>query len=225
MPGATWHGDVTALPEGPLWLVANEFLDALPIRQFVRSGPAWKERTVGLIDGRLAFGLAPSLPVDALSHRLVDTQDGDLVEVCPALGPIVGEVGRRVATHGGMALFVDYGDWRSVGDTLQAIKGHTFTDPLGAPGEADLTAHVDFEAVARAAPPARATAMVTQRDLLLSLGIEARAAVLGRKLTGEQLKSHWAALDRLTDPAQMGHLFKAMGLYPPGAPPPPGFAA
>jgi SAM-dependent MidA family methyltransferase len=225
VPGAAWHHDISTLPEGPLWLVANEFLDALPIRQFVRAGQMWRERTVGLVDGRLAYGLAPPLPADVLAHRLTDTRQGDLVEVCPALSPIVGEVGRRVATFGGMALFVDYGDWRSAGETLQAVKGHAYADPLEAPGEADLTAHVDFEAIVRAAPPAQVTAMVTQGDLLLSLGIEARAAVLSRKLTGEALKSHLAALHRLTDPAQMGHLFKAMGLYPPGAPPPPGFAA
>lgn len=225
VPAATWHHDVSTLPEGPLWLVANEFLDALPIRQFVRAGPAWRERTIGLVDGKLAFGLAPPLPVDALADRIADTRDGDLVEVCPALAPIVGEVGRRIAAHGGTAVFIDYGDWRSAGDTLQAVKGHVYCDPLDVPGEADLTAHVDFEAIAKAAAPARATAMTTQGDLLRALGIEARAAVLSRKLTGEAQKSHLAALDRLTDPGQMGHLFKAMGLYPPGAPPPPGFAA
>jgi SAM-dependent MidA family methyltransferase len=225
VPGATWHHDISTLPEGPLWLVANEFLDALPIRQFVRTGPAWRERIIGLVDAQLAFGLAPPLPVEPLEDRLSDTKDGDMVEFCPALAPMVGEVGRRVAAHGGAAVFLDYGGWRSAGDTLQAVKGHAYCDPLDAPGEADLTAHVDFEAIARAAAPARATAMTTQGDLLRALGIEARAAVLSRNLTGEALESHVAALHRLTDPAQMGHLFKAMGLYPPGAPPPPGFAA
>jgi SAM-dependent MidA family methyltransferase len=225
VPRATWHHDISTLPEGPLWLVANEFLDALSIRQFVRTGPAWRERMIGLVDGRLAFGLAPPLPMEFLQDRLLDTKDGDLVEFCPALSPIVGQVGRQIAAHGGAAVFLDYGNWRSAGDTLQAVKGHAYADPLEAPGEADLTAHVDFEAIARAAPPAQVTAMVTQGDLLRSLGIEARATKLARKLTGEALKSHLAALHRLTDPAQMGHLFKAMGLYPPGAPPPPGFAA
>ncbi len=225
VPSATWHPDFRTLPEGPLLLVANEFLDALPIRQFVRAGPSWRERTIGLVDGRLAFGLAPPAPVAALANRLTDTRDGDLVEVCPALTPIVSEIGRRVAAHGGAAIFVDYGGWRSLGDTLQAMKNHAFADPLDSPGEADLTAHVDFEAIAQCAPPARSTAMVTQGAFLRALGIEARAAVLGRNLTGEALKSHLAALDRLTDPGQMGHLFKAMGLYPHGAPLPPGFAA
>jgi len=225
VPGAVWHDSVATLPEGPLFLVANEFLDALPIRQFVRAGPMWRERMVGVEGERLVLGLAPPAPVPALAHRMADTRDGDIVEHCPALDPIVGEVGRRVAGYGGLAVFVDYGDWRSAGDTLQAMKGHAYADPLAAPGEADLTAHVDFEAIARAALPAKATAMVTQGTLLRSLGIEARAAVLGRNLTGEAQKSHLAALDRLTDPGQMGHLFKAMGLYPPGAPLPPGFAA
>lgn len=224
VPGAVWHDSVATLPEGPLLLVANEFLDALPIRQFVRAGPMWRERMVGVEGETLVFGLAPPAPVPALAHRMADTRDGDIVEHCPALGPIVGEVGRRIAAHGGVALFIDYGDWRSRGDTLQALRAHRFADPLADPGEADLTAHVDFEAVARAAPPARASAMVTQGALLEALGIGARAAVLARNLTGAARESHAAALHRLTDPAQMGHLFKAIALTPDSAPPPPGFA-
>lgn len=226
LPQATWQADVASLPEGPLFLIANEFLDALPIRQFVRAGPLWRERMVGLDpDGRLAFGLGPTLPVAALAHRLPDTTEGDVVELCPALPALIADIGRRIAAHGGLALFIDYGDWRSRGDTFQALSAHSRADPLAAPGQADLTAHVDFEALARAAHPAAVTPIIPQGLLLQRLGIGARAATLARSLTGAALDSHLAAHDRLTDPAQMGHLFKAIALFPPGAPPPPGFAA
>jgi NADH dehydrogenase [ubiquinone] 1 alpha subcomplex assembly factor 7 len=223
VPGATWHDRIDTLPEAPLLLVANEFLDALPIRQFIRTGPAWQERMIGLDGDALVFGLAPPAPVPALAHRMADTRDGDIVEHCPALPAIVGDIARRIATHGGVAIFIDYGGWRSRGDTLQALRAHAFADPLADPGEADLTAHVDFEAIARAAAPARATAMTTQGDLLRALGIDTRAAVLARNLARDARDAHLAALHRLTDPAQMGHLFKAIALYPPNAPPPPGF--
>jgi NADH dehydrogenase [ubiquinone] 1 alpha subcomplex assembly factor 7 len=225
LPQATWAAGVDDLPEGPLFLIANEFLDALPVRQFVRAGALWRERMIGLSEGRLAFGLAPPAPVAALAHRLADTAEGGIVEICPALPAIVAEIGRRIAAHGGVALIIDYGDWRSRGDTLQALSRHRVADPLAAPGEADLTTHVDFEAVARAAAPARVTGMTPQGSFLRALGIDTRAAILARGLTGAARDSHLAALHRLTDPGQMGHLFKVMGLYPDGAPPPPGLAA
>jgi SAM-dependent MidA family methyltransferase len=183
----------------------------------------WQERMIGLTDGGLTFGLAPPAPVPALAHRLADTTDGTVVEICPALPAIMADIARRIATHGGVALFIDYGDWRSRGDTLQALRRHTFADPLADPGQADLTAHVDFEALSDAAPPARATAMVPQGTFLRRLGIDTRAAALARNLAGPARDNHLAALHRLTDPAEMGHLFKAMALYPAAAAPPPGF--
>jgi NADH dehydrogenase [ubiquinone] 1 alpha subcomplex assembly factor 7 len=225
LPQAVWAAGVEHLPEGPLFLIANEFLDALPVRQFVRAGALWRERMVGLSEGRLAFGLAPPAPVAALAHRLADTAEGDVVEICPALPAIIGEIGRRIAAQGGAALIIDYGGWRSRGDTLQALSRHRAADPLAAPGEADLTGHVDFEAVARAAAPAQVTAMTPQGAFLCALGIGLRAEALARGLSGAARDSHLAALHRLTDPGQMGHLFKVMGLYPDGAPPPPGLAA
>lgn len=214
LPGATWHESAATLPEAPLFLVANEFLDALPVRQWVRSGDVWAERVVGLRDEALAWGLAPPVPVPALAHRLADTKDGDVVETAPGLPAVAAEVGRRVAL-GGAALVVDYGDWRSQGDTLQALSRHRRADPLEAPGQADLTAHVDFEALALAAAPARHTRLSTQGAFLERLGIEARAARLGQQ----------AERARLTSPAGMGTLFKVMGLYPPGGPVPPGLVA
>ncbi|HVG49321.1 MAG TPA: SAM-dependent methyltransferase [Rubellimicrobium sp.] len=224
VPQATWHASVADLPEGPLFLLANEFFDALPIRQFVRTGPLWAERVVGLSEGRLAWGLAPPAVGPALKDRLADTRDGDLVEICPALSGIVGEVGRRIAGHGGAALLVDYGGWHLTGDSFQAVRRHAYADPLEAPGEADLTAHVDFEALARSALPAAATAMATQGAFLERLGITHRAQALARALDGDPLAAHVAAHRRLTHPDEMGTLFKVLGLHPSAAPPPPGFA-
>ena len=224
VPQATWHASVADLPEGPLFLLANEFFDALPIRQFVRAGPLWAERVVGLTENRLAWGLAPPAAVPALSIRLADTRDGDVVEICPALPGILGEVGRRIARHGGAALVADYGGWHLTGDTFQALRRHAYADPLDTPGEADLTAHVDFEALARSAAPAAVTSMTTQGRFLERLGITPRAQVLARNLSGEQLAAHVAAHRRLTHPDEMGTLFKVMGVHPSAAPPPPGFA-
>ena len=214
---------VDELPEDrPLFLIANEFFDALPIRQFQRGATGWAERLVGLRDGVLAPGLGPEGPQPALAHRLADTRPGEVVEVCPAAGPIMAAIGTRIAARGGAALIVDYGDWRSLGDTLQALRGHAPADPFAEPGSADLTAHVDFEALARAAAPARATAMQTQVVFLERLGIAARTQALARGLSGEALTSHIAAHRRLTHPQEMGTLFKVLGVHPPGASPPPG---
>ena len=223
MPRAAWHDSAADLPRGPLYLVANEFFDALPIRQFVRAGPAWRERMVTTQDGALAFALTPPAPVPALAHRLEDTRDGDLIELCPALPALVGEIAARIAAHGGAALIVDYGGWRSRGDTLQALSNHAPADPLAAPGTADLTAHVDFEAIAQAAAPAAHTAPAAQGVFLEGLGVTARAQALARSLSGARLDSHIAAHRRLTHPDEMGHLFKVMALHPTSAAPPPGF--
>ena len=220
---ADWRGGVQDLPGAPLFLVANEFFDALPIRQFTRTDEGWSETMVGLDAGRLALGRAPPAPLALLAHRLADTQRGDVVETCPAAAPVMATVAGRIAAHGGLALVVDYGGWRSRGDTFQALRAHAFADPLEAPGKADLTAHVDFEALALAAAPA-ATRHTTQGALLSALGIAARADRLAAGLDGKALAAHRAAERRLTDAAEMGELFKALAVFPPAAPPPPGFA-
>lgn len=204
--------------EGPLYLIANEFFDALPIRQFQRAGPGWRERMVGLVGGTLGFGLGPVIPVPDLTHRLTDTTEGQIVETCPQAPAIVAEIAARLTP--GLALILDYGGWRSLGDTFQALRSHAPVDPFAAPGEADLTAHVDFEPLTRV-PPAHA--YTTQGALLAALGIAARSKRLARNLTGPALQSHLAATERLTSPAEMGTLFKALALFPQGAPLPPGF--
>ncbi|RWR11057.1 class I SAM-dependent methyltransferase [Paenirhodobacter populi] len=223
----SWHDTVETLPEMPLFLVANEFFDALPIRQLERRGAMWAERQVGLAGDRLAPGLAPPVPFAPLQERLNDTREGDIVETCPAAEPIVTAIAGRIARHGGAAIFVDYGDWRSLGDTFQALKDHRPCDPFAAPGEADLTAHVAFEPLARAARAqgAAVSALVPQGVLLERLGITARAQALAQGLAGAALENHVAAHRRLTHPAEMGQLFRTLAIHPRQAPLPPGFDA
>ncbi len=222
VPTAIWHRTTATLPDAPLYLIGNEFFDALPIRQFVRDGAGWRERMIGLAGGELVWGLTAATALGQLGHRLTDTKDGDLVEFCPALPPIVADIGRRIGQFGGAALIIDYGDWRSQGDTLQAVQGHARADPLAAPGLADLTAHVDFEAIAMACAPARHTRLTPQGVFLGRLGITARAEKLAAGLTGPGLDTHLAAHRRLTHAGEMGHLFKVMGLLPDQAPRLPG---
>jgi SAM-dependent MidA family methyltransferase len=224
VPNAIWHDSIAALPDQPLFIIANEFFDALPIRQFVRAGNAWREKMVGLTDGALSFGLSAAAPIALLEHRLADTGEGDLVEHCPALPAIVQSIGQTIDAHGGLALIIDYGDWQSQGDTVQALQAHDRVDPLAAPGTSDLTAHVDFAAVAQNAAPAKFTRLTTQGVFLERLGITARAQTLAQGLTETALEAHIKAHRRLTHPAEMGDLFKVMGIYPATAPPPPGLA-
>ncbi len=222
VPDATWHDNINSLPDGPLFLIANEFFDALPIRQFIRDGDGWRERMVGSNDGALQFGLSAPAPLAFLDHRLADTKDGDLVEHCTALPGIISTISDRISRFGGAALIIDYGDWQSLGDTLQALAGHDRTDPFANPGQADLTAHVDFAAIAKHANGIKHSRLTTQGVFLERLGITARAQALTRKLQGPALQNHIQAHRRLTHPAEMGDLFKVIGLYPATGTPPPG---
>ncbi len=216
-----WADRVEDLPEAPLFLLANEFFDALPIRQFTRVAGGWAETMVGLGEAGLRLGRAAPLPLAMLDARLADTREGDVVELCPAAMPIAAEIGRRISTWGGAALILDYGAWGGTGDSFQALRRHRFTDPLAEPGLADLTAHVDFRALAQAAAPA-AYGFAEQGAFLRALGIDQRAEALAARLSGASLESHLAAHRRLTHPAEMGSLFKLLALYRPGSPPPPG---
>ena len=222
LPNPTFHADVSTLPDAPLFLVANEFFDALPVRQFQRDGTGWRERMVGLDGDTLTMGLSAAAPLALLEHRLADTKDGDIVELCPALPAIMGQIGERIGTHGGAALIIDYGDWRSQGDTLQALRGHQPVDPLHAPGTADLTTHVDFEVITQSAAPARFTRITPQGVFLERLGITQRAQSLAQSMSGDALESHIAAHRRLTHPSEMGDLFKVVGIYPDANTPPAG---
>ncbi|MBE1284260.1 MAG: class I SAM-dependent methyltransferase [Rhodobacteraceae bacterium] len=222
-----WINQIEDLPEQPLFLIANEFFDALPIRQFVRSGAGWCEKQIGVLEDVLAFGLGAEALQPALEPRLADTRDGDLVEICDAALPYCLTVAARIAQHGGAALIVDYGDWHSLGDTLQALRGHASAEVLSAPGTADLTAHVDFESLAHKAAAAGATftRLTPQGIFLERLGITDRARSLAAGLQGDALEDLIAAHRRLTHPEEMGQLFKVLGLYPDGTSPPPGLEA
>ncbi|KJZ19756.1 class I SAM-dependent methyltransferase [Loktanella sp. S4079] len=222
VPDAKWHDDISTLPDQPLWLIANEFFDALPIRQFIRDGDGWREKVVGVKDTHLTFGQSAAAPLAALEHRIKDTRDRDLVEYCPALPGIIGHIGKTIHAHGGAALIIDYGDWQSLGDTLQAIAAHEKVDPLNDPGNADLTAHVDFAEIARHATPAKFSRLTPQGVFLERLGITQRAQKLAQKLQGPALDRHIQAHRRLTHPTQMGDLFKVISIYPANATPPPG---
>lgn len=215
-----WAHDLSEVPSGaPLILIANELLDCLPARQFVRTDHGWAERLIGASETGLTFGLMPlSLPPAA---DLPDGPPGEVLEISPAQAAFAQIVAERVVADGGAALLIDYGrDEPGFGDTLQALRGHQKVHPLDYPGEADLTVHVDFPTVLAAARKAGAeTRCLTQGTLLRRLGVEQRAAALiaAHPLKAETLHRQ---LDRLTAPDQMGDLFKAACIYSPGLVPP-----
>lgn len=212
----SFHDSLGDVPEGPMLLIANEFFDALPIRQFQMSDAGdWQERQIGAADGALIWGLAPPAPLEVRDGFA----PGMIVETCAPAEAIAGEIGRRVA-EGGAALIVDYGDWQSTGDTFQALADHAYADPLDAPGEADLTAHVAFEPIVKAAG-VRASKLTPQGVFLERLGVTARAQALAKELSGSALEEHIAAHRRLTHPDEMGTLFKVLALTPSGAQHPP----
>ena len=223
VPDAIWHDSIDALPDAPLYIIANEFFDALPIRQFTRDAAGWREHMVGAEGDTLLMGLSAPAPIALLEHRLADTKSGDVVEHCPALPSIVAEISRRIDSYGGAALIIDYGDWHSLGNTLQALQNHAAANPFANPGHADLTAHVDFEAIAHAATTY--TRVTPQGVFLERLGITARAQALAKGLTDTNLEAHIQAHYRLTHPDAMGTLFKVIGLYPSGGTPPAGLEA
>lgn len=228
--GPVWHAELASVPSGPIILIANEFLDALPIRQFEHTAAGWCERLVAADpqgDG-LAWTLSPPmarppmLPAAALAAPV-----GVIAEVSPAIIGLVDAVGRRVAETGGAALFIDYGHARSApGDTLQAVRGHAYHDVLADPGHADVTAHVDFETVGRVGREAGAHVLgpVNQGDFLERLGIAARAEMLIATATPAQAEAIRSARHRLTAPEAMGTLFKVVALQHRDLPTPPGFA-
>ena len=224
--GAVWHAGIETLPEGPAILIANEFFDCLPVRQFVRVPGGWHERLVGLgADGALAFGLAP----EVTQGLAAAAPEGAVVSVPGPALDLVRALARRVTTQGGALLAIDYGHVRpGFGDTLQALAGHAFADPLEAPGEADLTCHVDFAALARAAWESGAAihGPTNQGEFLASLGLHERAARLSRNADASQAAAITAAAARLTEtgPKGMGSLFKVLAVAAPDLGPLPGLA-
>lgn len=223
---ARWSDTLDEAPDGPLIVLANEFFDALPARHYVRAADGWRERMIGLgPDGGLAFGLAPEIEPSLRA----EAPQGAILEVSPVSLRVMGHLAARVARDGGAALIVDYGHVRTgVGETLQALRAHAYVDPLRDLGEADLTVHVDFAALARAAQAAGAAVWGprTQGELLRDLGIGARADHLARRMDAAGLKRLDADLNRLagSGPDSMGELFKALAVAHPDLPAPPAFA-
>jgi NADH dehydrogenase [ubiquinone] 1 alpha subcomplex assembly factor 7 len=231
----TWHDDFATVPNGPLLLIANEFFDALPVHQFERTPEGWRERVVATDpegDRRFRFALAPPGPAigllgpDLLEPERQAAPVGSVAEVSPAGIALAEAIGRRLATFGGAALIVDYGYGAGVmGDSLQALRRHRRHDPLVEPGCADITAHVDFAALGRAARGVGAVVRgpVPQGPFLDRLGLRLRAATLLDRATPEQARDIHAAVERLLEPTQMGTLFKALAITSAGLPIPAGF--
>ena len=204
-PDAHWHEWIEDLPARPMLVVANEFLDALPIRQHIRG----VERRITAAGGGLAFD-----------------RDGEILETAPARDEAVVAIARKLVVNGGVALLIDYGHRRTAsGDTLQAVRGHRFAALLDHPGEQDLTSHVDFEAVSRAAGEAGAkvSPLASQGAWLKRIGIEARAEALVRS-SPDRAGDVRSAFHRLTASDEMGKLFKVVAIHAPDWPAPAGFA-
>lgn len=223
LPQASWHDELATVPaDAPLLLVANEFLDALPISQFERVADGWVMRRVeapGRFDRSVGANLA------FIPAALRDAPPGSVHERGFAAEQLAGLVARRLAESGGVALFIDYGySGPALGDTLQALQGGQFADPLRTLGHADISAHVDFAAVARAAAPhARVSGPVAQGQFLETLGLGARAEALKAIASLDQRAAIEAARVRLSAPAAMGRLFQALALSAFGWPAPAGF--
>ncbi|WP_412546448.1 class I SAM-dependent methyltransferase [Maricaulis sp. MIT060901] len=226
---ASWIQRLDQVPQGPCLIIGNEFLDCLPIRQAIKIEGKWYERMVGLVDEALSFVRGPQLNTDIepIPASLLDAPDGALVELRPGDEQVLDQLVAHFETSPGRALFIDYGPADSeTGDTLQAIRQHEKVEPLDQPGTADLTARVDFGQLSRNAQTLglRVAGPVTQGDFLNGLGIEARAAALSQHAP-EKRAQIARQLWRLTDPEEMGELFKLIVLDHESMPAPPGFTA
>ncbi|AUW59986.1 methyltransferase [Sphingobium sp. SCG-1] len=228
VPTATFHDDLDTLPDqGPLLVVANEFFDALPVRQMVRTEAGWRERVVIAGDEVQFVPMAGYRATDAaVPSALADSAVGTIVEVSPAAATMALALANRIAKQGGAALIIDYGyEGPAAGDTLQAVRGHAHADPFADVGESDLTAHVDFTLVGHMARQAGLQVLgpIGQGDFLKALGIDARAAQLARQ-SPDRAEEITAARMRLVMPEEMGTLFKVMAFVHPEWALPEGFA-
>ena len=227
VPDARFHETIETLPDDrPLVVIANEFFDALPIEQYISTTAGWRERVVGRHKGRLIAmpGNAPA--DDAVPEDLRRQPPGMIVEQCPHAAAIADDLAARIAVQGGALLVIDYGYLGpKVGDTLQSVRRHRIADPFDDPGEQDLTAHVDFAALAK---PVRERGLrvdgpIEQGKFLHTLGLGHRAEALRCQNPARDTEII-TQYHRLTDPYEMGSLFKAMAMTAPGWPDPEGFA-
>jgi NADH dehydrogenase [ubiquinone] 1 alpha subcomplex assembly factor 7 len=211
-----WHLRLDDIPRGPTIFVANEFFDAMPVRQFQWQDGSWSERVVGLnADDQLAFGLVP------IEQRplTVPLPDGAIVEASPTGKAVMIRIAERIVREGGAALIVDYGSERpGYGDTLQAVRQHKYESPFAMPGAADVTAHVDFSALVQTAEAAGATTrpVMGQGEFLVRLGLVERAQVLGRGKDAKTRDAIAGAIERLAGQKAMGQLFKVLAVSSAG---------
>ena len=211
-----WHARIDDIPQAPIIFVANEFFDAMPVRQFQWKDGAWAERVIGLNQANeLAFGLSP------VGQRPagITLPDGAVVEASPTGKAVMTLIGERIARDHGAALIIDYGsDKPGVGDTLQAVRQHKYESPFAMPGQADVTCHVDFSALARTAAEGgnHPRPVMGQGEFLLRLGLVDRANVLGRDKDAKTRNTIASAIERLAGPKAMGNLFKVLAVASPG---------
>jgi NADH dehydrogenase [ubiquinone] 1 alpha subcomplex assembly factor 7 len=224
--GAQWADRAEDLPPGPLLLVANEFFDALPVAQYVKRNGAWHQRLVGLDDaGAFVLALAdrPETPAPALAPAVLAAPEGAIAELCPEARRLSALIGARLTHEGGAALIIDYGHAEAAaGDTVQAVRRHRYHPVLAEIGSADITAHVDFAALAQAAAPARAWGPTPQGEFLRRLGIRARTEMLARDKPAKVAEDLFSRMRRLIEADEMGTLFKVLALTHPAMPAPPG---
>jgi len=225
---ATWHDRLEDVPDGQSLIIANEFFDAIPVSQLQKQSGHWHERVVGLgPDGKLVFGIASDRVAPALVPSwATGAADGEFVELSPARDAVAREIGRRITKDMGAALIVDYGHVRSaVGDTLQAVRKHQFADVLAQPGEADITSHVDFDALRTAvtADGARSYGPVTQGNFLIRMGLKEREEMLRARADARQRIRLSQGAQRLVAGNQMGQLFKVLAIAHPDMPKPAPF--
>ena len=224
----SWGKELREVPaDGPLFLIANEFFDALPVHQFIRLNGRWRERMVSAEGEDLTFVATPDpVPDSIIPLHLRDAPEGAIFETSPASQAIAHDIARRISEAHGAALVIDYGHTPSgVGDTFQAVRANRFFDPLSEPGEADLTCHVDFAALAAAAREAEGHVVgpEPQGSFLELLGIHTRAERLRRAAPDNAAEIN-QVVDRLINPLQMGMLFKVMAICEDNSPGVPGFS-
>lgn len=226
----TWHDSAETLPDIPTLIIGNEFFDALPIRQLIHRDATWRERCIIWDEEQVRFVWSDMPTTDALIRgipsALESPDEGDIFEISEDTQLAAREIAHHIAAHGGAGLFLDYGHGKSsYGDTFQALRGHSYVDALDMPGTADLTAHVDFDAllISAAAEGCPTFGTVPQGQFLSALGIETRVETLARKATSAQAAAIRSGARRLIEPTEMGTLFKAVAISAPGVDALPGF--
>lgn len=215
-----WHETVASLPDAPLFIVGNELFDAIPTRQFVKTGSEWRERAIGLNEAGEPSFVAGAAMIDPtqLPPEAQGAPAGSVYEFAPARTATMEAIAERIAALGGAGLFFDYGHLRpGIGDTLQALRKHQYEDVLASPGEADLTSHVDFSALTAAARAHGLDAhLATQGEFLLALGLLERAGKLGADADEATRHKIHSEVERLAGPDAMGTLFKVLAAAPRG---------